>query len=620
MRPGKGCEECRTRHIKCVVEKGSEACTRCLESDRACHFGPKYRFKQVAHVDSGFNGVRARQELNFGEEQVWVNTRKRLSFILEDGNGLEYGVPDGESAKSATSAVHVPSPVVEESPGRAVPITGLLISEDTSASTQSGQPNLYGLASQAEGDARSIIQEARPSTAPLSMTWDHLQDYSSYRDSGTPRSATAATYPLDFSSPSSIAELQRRHEDGPGVTSTPTLAAYPVGNASGASPISLATPGTLTQPSLSRREAYLVQHFINKIGPWIDVCDAQMHFTHGLPRQAMSRPMVLYAILALASRHLGIMSGQSEEPAEAAFYHGQCLKFVIEQLQGPEALYDDSLLASVVCLRIYEEINFTNDQAHHLAGTDRLMRAIPTFAISGGLGEAACWQSLRQDIYMSMTRSKPPSFNLENFELSSVFTFRDDGACANVVILLFAKVLRLTYTESEQNNIAAWKRMAQDIEAWNDRRLRLFQPIYYEDLDVTQNRPFPIIHCITPPQVAALQYFNACQVFLRLFGPQTEPASSGFHASKRRRALEREVTFHLAAIVGLAEHNPFVENARFTAAHLLRVGGYCIENPLQRTRVIQFLDQVEESMGWMTSHTVALLKEQWQDLDGPKDM
>ncbi|KAM3417432.1 hypothetical protein BST61_g5678 [Cercospora zeina] len=598
MRPGKGCKSCRERHIKCVREKGSASCTRCLESDRACHFGPRYRFKQVAHVDSGVHGVRARQELHFGEEQVWVNTRKRLSFILEDGNGYEYGVPDGEDTQSNTTATYMASPIVAESSGRGAPIAGLLISEDDSAPLQTGNGSLYGFTPRAERVSRHVNQDARPATAPLSMAWGNLQDFPTHHESRAPRSTTAAVCAPDYSSPASITELQRRHEDGPGVTSTPTIAAFPVGNASGASPISLATPGTVTKPNLSRREAYLVQHFINKIGPWIDVCDAQMHFTHGLPRQAMSRPMVLYALLALASRHLSVMSRQSEEPAEAAFYHGQCLKFVIEQLQGPEALYDDNLLASVVCLRIYEEINFTNDEAHHLAGTDRLMRAIPTFAISGGLGEAACWQSLRQDIYISMTRNRPPSFSLENFELSSVFTFRDDG---------------------EQNNAAAWKRMAQDVEAWNDRRLRLFQPIYYEDLDVAQNRPFPIIHCITPPQVAALQYYNACQVFLRLFRPQTEPGSSGFHASKRRRALEAQVTFHLAAIVGLAEHNPFVENARFTAAHLLRVGGYCVENALQRTRVIQFLDQVEESMGWMTSHTVALLREQWRDLDGEKD-
>ncbi len=66
-------------------------------------------------------------------------------------------------------------------------------------------------------------------------------------------------------------------------------------------------------------------------------------------------------------------------------------------------------------------------------------------------------------------------------------------------------------------------------------------------------------------------------------------------------------------------HNPFVENARFTAAHLLRVGGHCITNSLQRTQVVEFLEHVEDTMGWLTAPTIALLREQWQDLDGPDD-
>lgn len=82
---------------------------------------------------------------------------------------------------------------------------------------------------------------------------------------------------------------------------------------------------------------------------------------------------------------------------------------------------------------------------------------------------------------------------------------------------------------------------------------------------------------------------------------------------------KRDVTYHLAAIVGLAESNPFVENANFTAHHLLRVGGYCIINPLQRKCVLEYLEHVEKVMGWSTSATVALLKDQWSDLDCPND-
>ena len=73
------------------------------------------------------------------------------------------------------------------------------------------------------------------------------------------------------------------------------------------------------------------------------------------------------------------------------------------------------------------------------------------------------------------------------------------------------------------------------------------------------------------------------------------------------------------AIVGLAESNPFVENANFTAVHLLRVAGYCITNALQREHVLGFLNQVQKVMGWSTASTIATLMEQWNDLDSPMD-
>lgn len=421
----------------------------------------------------------------------------------------------------------------------------------------------------------------------------------------------------DVSSPASIEELTRRHEDGLNETSPSFTTPFPVGSTDGTSPVqSLPTPSAISRPSLSRREAYLVQHFINKIGPWMDVCDLSSHCTHEIPRRAMQKPMMLYAILATSSRHVAILVGQPE-PAEASFYHGQCLRLVIEQLAGPETLYDDNLLATVVCLRIYEEIEHKDDNHLHLDGTSRLIRAIPTFAHSGGLGEATCWQSLRQDIYICLARGVPPSLHLESFEQSSVFTFRDDAACANVIILCFAKILRFAYS-GDHEDTSAWNRLALDVEAWNDRRLRLFQAIYYEDFDTVANRPFPVVHMISPPQVAALQYYHSCRAFLLLHRPHGE-SLSGFQAAKRRRALERDVTYHLATIVGLAESNPFVENANFTAHHLLRIGGYCITNPLQRQSVLEYLDHVEHVMGWSTSATTALLKDQWSDLDYPND-
>ena len=379
-----------------------------------------------------------------------------VSWVLEDGSGLEYGVPDED--------------------------------DQPALNKQSRNETLSGLRANANAPSPGDIARSNATIAALLNAAPE-----------SPKHQRSSAFIAAASSPASVHELTRRHEET--ATSTPSYTVpFPVGSTLGASPSSLLTPDPTVRPKLSRREAYLVQHFINKIAPWMDVCDLSMHFTHELPRRAMQKPMVLHAILALSSRHVSTIAGQPV-PAEAAFYHGQCLRLVIEQLSGPESLYDDNLFSTLVCLRVFEEVVSSSEELLHLQGTERLLRTLPTFASSGGLGEAACWQALRQDIYVSMVHCVPPSFHLENYDYSSVFTFRDDAACANVIVLLFAKILRLTHKkEQEQGDFAAWNRLSADVDAWNDRRLRLFQPIYYEDFDISENRPFPVINMISPPQ------------------------------------------------------------------------------------------------------------------------
>ena len=200
--------------------------------------------------------------------------------------------------------------------------------------------------------------------------------------------------------------------------------------------------------------------------------------------------MVLYSILAVCSRHQAILRNHEEH--KASFYHGRCLRLVIKALSAPEPTYDDNLLTAVVLLRTYEELEQSTDKYLHLHGMGRLLASIPTFANSGGLAEAACWLSLRQDVFVSVTNGQLPTLGLENYEWSSAFKFYDDGACANVIVLIFAKMLRHHYAETEQSD-DTWARLEAETNRWDDRRRILFQPVYSEDLDLNANRPFPVI-------------------------------------------------------------------------------------------------------------------------------
>lgn len=95
--------------------------------------------------------------------------------------------------------------------------------------------------------------------------------------------------------------------------------------------------------------------------------------------------------------------------------------------------------------------------------------------------------------------------------------------------------------------------------------------------------------------------------------------------------VQRDINTSLCSIIGLAESNAWVENANFTACHILRTcnvtphfeedamltrtGGYCIRDSAQREHSLAFLRRVKEIMRWDTQQTIDTLQQQWNDLD-----
>lgn len=122
---------------------------------------------------------------------------------------------------------------------------------------------------------------------------------------------------------------------------------------------SLDLPGPVYISLLSHREAFLLRSYISKLAPWVrlhyyewcpgnvtfqfstdgrhllqcDVCDIACHFATEVPRRALEVPMVLYAVLAVSSRHQAILSGSTDE-VEASTFHGRCLELLISALSA----------------------------------------------------------------------------------------------------------------------------------------------------------------------------------------------------------------------------------------------------------------------------------------------
>jgi hypothetical protein len=505
-------------------------------------------------------------------------TKTAVGFILEDGAGAEYGTADFierderrdevvESYDSLEPKAGLTSPASAPS----IPMESLQIDMDDDTCT----------AEDASTVGKSIISQPPLLVAPWEVPLDEQQqqkpnEADSHLDDITTKSAHLSVIVTDYTSPASSSDLSRRHDSGRRLTWDTSENGFLVKDSAQYSP---AVSSTRTSDSmdtapaiLSDRDALLMQHYTQKLAPWMDCCDPARHFAQEVPRRALHTTVLLYAVLALSSRHLSLMTGSVT--VEASFYHGRCLELVIGLLSDPATLYDDNVFATLICMRVYEELDDKADSFIHLQGIGRLLHAIPTFVHSGGFAEAVSWQALRQDIYVAIRNKTQPTFDLDTYGLSRAFEFSNDSSCANVIILLFGRLLRLTYSPTQPMPLDAWEELEHHVQLWDAQRARIFRPLFSKEANVNENQPFPIIRVINPAQVVALQYHSACLVLIRGHKIRDNQAVDPFEAVRERRIAERELVAALVNVIGLAESNAWVENANFTAHHMLRSSSY----------------------------------------------
>lgn len=453
------------------------------------------------YVDTASQGVRSRTNLVYEDDQSWVPTKRALDFILEDGAGAEYGTTDFiERDERRDEAVEICDPhQLEETCLVDTPRAPVMAMESSQANI-----DVQSFTTEDTSTLNSNVFSKSPeSSPPITSSHAPLAQHTNSRSRDATRNpAHISAIVEDYISPNSLSDLSRRHDSGRhliwGTGENGFLTADSIRHNFATETLTLANKGAINpEPSnLTHREAVLMQHFTQKLAPWMDCCDPVCHFAQEVPKRAVRKPMVFFAVLALSSLHQSLMT--SGDALEATFYHGRCLELVILELSKPT--YDDTLFATMVCMRVYEELDDKVDAFLHLAGVGRILRAIPTFAHSGGLAEAASWQALRQDIYVSLRNKVQPSFDLDNYGLSRAFDFRDDGACANVIILLFARLLRLLHSRPKSALYDDWREIEHHVEQWDAQRSLIFQPLFVKEANIDEAQSFPIIRLINPAQ------------------------------------------------------------------------------------------------------------------------
>ncbi|GFF43892.1 hypothetical protein IFM51744_05631 [Aspergillus udagawae] len=362
--------------------------------------------------------------------------------------------------------------------------------------------------------------------------------------------------------------------------------------------------------SLSAREAVLFRNFVDNMAMWTDITDPQRHFEMVAPSRALHEPVLRAAILAFSSRHINRQRPDGD--TESLKYHNQCLELLIPTLSCNDNEITEELLAAIAILRQNEEMD-PQDNQFHLTGTTRILNTMSSFGSSGGLGEAAAWLCLREDMYISLTSQSQLRTNLQSFERSDVFSRTDDFAWSNRMVFLLARILSCAFNEESRTrrSYASLKHLGTEVDDWNASKPQTFQPVHFVPRGKDSGRRFPTIWTLLPVHVVGLQYYHIAKIILTLSGSLSPFLP--YENLQRSREVEKLVRGHLLNVLGLAASNPRAENTLFTARHSLVAWGWILRHKLDQEAAEELLQYMELKTGWNTSHLIDSLRQQWKN-------
>ncbi|KAI2933774.1 transcriptional regulator family: Fungal Specific TF [Aspergillus niger] len=360
--------------------------------------------------------------------------------------------------------------------------------------------------------------------------------------------------------------------------------------------------------SFNEREATLMRNYVENMALWADITDPHRHFEIEVPVRAMQDPVLRYAIFAFSSRHVERQRKGNE--AEALQYHNHCLQLLIPTLSGTGGDLTDVVLATVAILRQHEEMEYDDNQ-FHLTGATRIINSVSSFGSSGGLGEAAAWLCLREDIHVSLISQKPLRTNLESFHHSDIFLRDDDFAWAARMVFLLAKVLKCAFNQVSSPEYTALQSIAQEVEDWYARKPSSFQPLRELPRGKDASCRFPEVWMLLPVHVVGTQYYHIAKIVLAFSCCPSPPLA--YESFRNSRNIEKTIRYHLFMVLGLAKSNPKAENTLFTARHSLVAWGWVIRQKADQQAAEILLKEMWTRTGWDVAASIQSLREQWAD-------
>ncbi|KAI9034824.1 uncharacterized protein KD926_005338 [Aspergillus affinis] len=380
---------CRSRHLKCDETKPT--CTRCTRGKRECiQADPAANFRYVFTTARGVKPPIVSQKK--------TEATKHSTFNADN------------------------SPIAAHSP---------VHNQEAASSPGILAQNVYPFITRDEGQLAPTNQPQLRAELSLEMPCDDDID------------ATLSTVASEPNVTSSVADLASYQGPSPGSSDSISVA----GAITVAGVPELYAPPRENKGISCLEHAALFRFFKERWAPGLDSQDADRHFTLEVQQRAQRAPVLLNAILAVASLHQSRLSGSSIVIAEQ--YHEACVKLILGMLYHADGPIDELLLATTVILRVYEQMNGSfNDDECHLLGASALASA--QAATNGHLWKAAFWIYLRQDIYMAILDQRPIKTDLSMCTLWENEIPTNDCEWSQVIVLIVADIIGFCFSSHNE--------------------------------------------------------------------------------------------------------------------------------------------------------------------------
>lgn len=513
LRSTSGCLTCRSRRLKC--DESKPICSNCGKSSRDCTY-PETTSAIDRHI---------------GSEQAAADdiqqSLSRTESTLDDTT-QQYDQPSSSSGLTHES-LNVDDALVVD-------------------------PQEHLRADSIDfGPSPSTTASFAPGTA--SYQWYELIARDAWRNPDSYQFLTSHSSRWSFNS-QEVSSIPLSHSPSSHILNTSPVKSSNLARVRAGDPsLGLRQPWNTSKPIvLDTREADYLQHYVDVVGPLLDLFDSRLHFTTKVLRLAFCNEGLLKSILALSASHRAscgdsnhrnmmvssLLTGDQSSTVKsdrdlALQYYYETLGYLSQSMRVPGYADSQEILANSVLISWYEafESDSSPNWERHLKGVFWIQRSRNSDGESLDLPGAVWWTWLRQDIWAAFRNSRKtltiwvPTKPLD--ELSA-----EELACR--VLYLQAKAVSFAATEShetvdfEQRMIEGEELLAV-LEEWYQILPAQFAPL---PVSVTghPSSSYKTLWIHPPIYAAAMQTYNSAKILVLLNRP-SRGGRQEFHARKK---------------------------------------------------------------------------------------